>query len=145
MSHASRPEAILVPLDFSPASLRALDMALALRADGGELTALHVVDTELATRVERLGLGNRADVAAKMRGRAQEEWSWLAKNKSDEIELMVVEGVPFVEILKVAADLDVDMIALGAAGASVSLRELLFGGTAEKVLRGARCPVLCVP
>ncbi len=42
---------ILVPVDFSPASLRALDVALALRPEDGEVTVLHVIDTDLATRV----------------------------------------------------------------------------------------------
>jgi nucleotide-binding universal stress UspA family protein len=50
-----------------------------------------------------------------------------------------------VEILKIASDLDVDLITIGSRGAVAPIKELLFGGTAEKVLRGALCPVLCVP
>ena len=37
------------------------------------------------------------------------------------------------------------MIVMGVRGRSTGAEELLFGSTAEKVLRGARVPVLCVP
>ena len=142
----SKPfEAILVPVDFSPESLRALDLALAMRPADGEVTALHVIDTELTARIDRLGVTTHADAVAKMRARAQEESAWLTKEKAGLAEVMIVEGVPFVEILKIAADLDIDVIVVGTRGASASLKDLLFGGTADKVLRGARCPVLCVP
>jgi nucleotide-binding universal stress UspA family protein len=145
MSHTSTLDAILVPIDFSPGSLRALDVALAFRPTGGEVTALHVIDTELASRVDQLGLSAYADVIAKMRARADEECAWLAKDKRAAVDVLVVEGVPFVEILKIAKDLDVDLIAIGTRSTPIAMQELLFGGTAEKVLRAAPCPVLCVP
>jgi nucleotide-binding universal stress UspA family protein len=61
------------------------------------------------------------------------------------IERMIVVGSPFVEILKIARDLDLPMIVMGVRGRSTPPEEVLFGSTAEKVLRGARVPVLCVP
>ncbi|HKZ02283.1 MAG TPA: universal stress protein, partial [Pyrinomonadaceae bacterium] len=61
------------------------------------------------------------------------------------IERMTVIGIPFAEILKIARDLDLPMIVMGVRGRSTSPEELLFGSTAEKVLRGSRVPVLCVP
>ena len=64
---------------------------------------------------------------------------------SVEIERMVVIGVPFVEILKIARDLDLPMIVMGMRGRALPPEEVLFGSTAEKVLRGSRVPVLCVP
>ena len=62
-----------------------------------------------------------------------------------EIEKMIVIGLPFVEILKIARDLDLPMIVMGIRGQSTPAEEILFGSTAEKVLRGTRVPVLCVP
>jgi glycine betaine transporter len=61
------------------------------------------------------------------------------------IERMIVVGIPFVEILKIARDLDLPLIVMGIRGQSMPAEELLFGSTAEKVLRGTRVPVLCVP
>jgi len=140
------PEAILVALDFLPGSRRAFDVALTWRPPNGEITVLHVIDTEFATRVHVGGLGSVAESVAKMRARADEEMAWLAQDKgSDAFAPMVVEGVPFVEILKIARDLEVDLIVMGTHGGATRLDELLFGSTAEKVLRASPCPVLCVP
>jgi nucleotide-binding universal stress UspA family protein len=58
---------------------------------------------------------------------------------------MIVIGIPFAEILKIARDLDLPMIVMGVKGRSTPPEEVLFGSTAEKVLRGSRVPVLCVP
>lgn len=145
MSKGKTFGAILVPVDFSPQSIRALEVALQLRGADGDVTVLHVIDSELATRVERLGLASSADVIARMRARAREELEWLAKDKGAEFEVMIVEGLPFIEIVRIATDLEIDLIALGSRGTSAPITELLFGGTAEKVLRAISCPVLCVP
>jgi hypothetical protein len=46
---------------------------------------------------------------------------------------MTVVGIPFVEILKIARDLDLPMIVMGIRGQSTPAEEILFGSTAEKV------------
>ena len=84
-------------------------------------------------------------VIAHMRTAAERDLAALAAEKgSASFESMIVEGVPFVEIIKIANDLDSDLIVIGSRGHS-GLTELFFGGTAEKVLRGGRRPVLCIP
>ncbi|MFN8626973.1 MAG: universal stress protein [Candidatus Binatia bacterium] len=139
------PKALLVAVDFSVGSRRALEMALALCPEG-EITALHVVDTEFAARVEAQGVAASADVVGKLRTRAGEEFAWLLQERSHRpFDTMIVEGTPFVEIIKIAKDLDVDMIAMGMHKATFRVDEILFGSTAEKVLRASHCPVLCVP
>ena len=139
------PQAVLVAVDFSPSSRRALDLCLAW-CPRGEITALHVVDTEFATRVEAKGLGSRAEVIAKLRARADEEFTWMAQEKgAAAFDSMIVEGLPFVEIAKIAKDLEVDLIAMGMHSGGPRFDALLFGSTSEKVLRTSRCPVLCVP
>lgn len=139
------PEALLVALDFSAGSRRALELALAM-CPKAEITALHVVDTQFAARIETEGLGMSAEVIAKLRARATEEFGWVVQEKgAGTFDTMVVEGIPFVEIVKVAKDLDVDMIVMGMHRTNFRVDEILFGGTAEKVLRASHCPVLCVP
>ena len=139
------PQALLVAMDFSPSARRALDWCLAWYAPS-EITALHVVDTDFAARVEAHGVGSSAAVIAKLRARADEEFTWLAQEKgADSFAPMIVEGVPFVEIVKIAKDLEVDMIAMGMRQTERRLDEILFGSTAESVLRTSLCPVLCVP
>ena len=53
---------------------------------------------------------------------------------------------PFAEILRIAADLHFSLIVMGIRGRRQGgIEEILFGSTAEKVLRAARIPVVCVP
>jgi nucleotide-binding universal stress UspA family protein len=139
------PQALLVAIDFSPSSRRALDLALGWWS-GAEITALHVVDTVFTARVESEGLGASAATIAKMRARADEEFGWLLQEKgADAFAPMIVEGTPFVEIVKIAKDLEVDLVVMGMHRAALRVDELLFGSTAEKVLRTSSSPVLCVP
>ena len=139
------PQAVLVAVDFSPGAHRALDLALAW-CPRGEVTALHVLDTDFATRIEHQGLGTSAEVLAHLRSRADEAFGWLLEEKGSEaFSPMIVEGIPFVEIVKVASDLDVDLIAMGMHRHAPRVDQLLFGSTAEKVMRTSSRPVLCVP
>jgi nucleotide-binding universal stress UspA family protein len=137
------PNALLVAVDFSPASLRALDFALSWRSAEADVTVLHVIDRALAERVHGLGICSVAEAIARQRARAEQELAALAKR--GRFEPMIVEGIPFAEILKVAADLECDLIVVGIRGLERGLNQLLFGSTAEKILRGASRAVLCVP
>jgi glycine betaine transporter len=140
------PDAVLVCIDFSLCSLRALEAVLQWRASDTEVTLLHVVDTEFIGRVERSGIYSSRDLNQRMRSRAIEDLDTLiSKSGAAGLEPMVVEGVPFVEIVKIANDLDCNLIVLGRAGIESGPEQILFGGMAEKVLRGTRLPVLCVP
>lgn len=139
------PQALLVAMDFSPSARRALDFALRSYT-GAEVTALHVIDADFAKRVDTEGLGPATNVVAKLRARAEEEFGWLAQEKgAGAFAPMIVEGNPFVEIVKIANDLEVDLIVMGTRRLAARLEEVLFGNTAEKVLRASACPVLCVP
>lgn len=107
---------------------------------------LHVLDAELVARVDELGLSPADDVLARLRTRAEDEIARaLAERRAERVETMIVVGTPFIEIVKIATDLDCDVIVMGIHGNESPLTQLLFGGTADKVLRGAKRPVLCVP
>ena len=142
-------EDILVPIDFSPGSLRALDYALAMVDPGGEVYLLHVVDDDFLARVDDEGFCDAETARAQMQRRAEEQLQKIAQKFSllnVRIESMVVVGKPFAEILRIAADLHFSMIVMGIRGRHQGgIEEILFGSTAEKVLRAARIPVVCVP
>jgi nucleotide-binding universal stress UspA family protein len=124
-------------------------VALGIAAPGGDLTLLHVIDKDFVEDAVAAGMGSTDDITARMRAQAESNFTSAleALDKGDvDIERMIVVGSPFVEILKIARDLDLPMIVMGVRGrSSTGPEELLFGSTAEKVLRGARVPVLCVP
>jgi universal stress protein A len=139
---------ILVPVDFSACSINAVKAALAIASPEGDLTLLHVIDEDFLTEAVGAGLGSREEIQSKMRERAEGDFAQALEGLETgamDVERMVVIGVPFVEILKIARDLDLKMIVMGVRGRSISAEEWLFGSTAEKVLRGSKLPVLCIP
>lgn len=62
-------------------------------------------------------------------------WSW---------NTLVAKGDPAEWILAAGADFDVDLIVMTTEG-HTSLFDLLRGSTTERVVRGARCPLLAIP
>ena len=139
---------ILVPVDFSATSMNAVRVALGIAEPDGDVTLLHVIDTEFVEDAVAAGMGSSDEITAKLRAQAESNFASAMENiraEGVDIARMVVVGSPFVEILKIARDLDLPMIVMGVRGRSTPSEELLFGSTAEKVLRGTRVPVLCVP
>ena len=139
---------IVVPVDFSPCSINALRVAMGIVAPDGDITLLHVIDEHFVNDSVAATLGTLEEITARLRERAETEFanalSGLERGEVN-VEQMIVIGTPFVEILKIARDLDLPMIVMGMRGRSSPPAEILFGSTAEKVLRGTRVPVLCVP
>ena len=139
---------ILVPVDFSACSVNALRIALGMAAPEGDLTLLHVIDQGFVDEAVATGLGNEEDIRTRLREQAEKSFTSML-NEIDtgqvDVEKMIVVGSPFVEILKITRDLDLPMVVMGVRGRSTPPEEILFGSTAEKVLRGTRVPVLFVP
>ena len=139
---------ILVPMDFSPCSVNALKVAVGMASPDGDLTLLHVVDEDFVRAAVAAGMGTTEDIRTRLKEQAEASFPNVLEGIDAgqvDIEKMSVVGIPFVEILKIARDLDLPMIVMGIQGQSTAAEELLFGSTAEKVLRGTRVPVLCVP
>jgi nucleotide-binding universal stress UspA family protein len=59
------------------------------------------------------------------------------------VEQMTRIGVPFLEIVKVAKEKDVDLIVMGTHGRT-GLAHVLIGSVAEKVVHHAHCGVLTI-
>lgn len=60
-----------------------------------------------------------------------------------DIEYRILKGVPHEEILKFADENNIDLIIMGTHSRK-GLDRVIFGSTAERVVRHARCPVLTV-
>ena len=139
---------VLVPVDFSPCSVNALRVAIGMAAPEGDVTLLHVINQEFIDDAVAASLGTSEDIRNRLKEQAEANFSSMLEGIDAgqvNVEKMIVVGLPFVEILKIARDLDLPMIIMGVRGRSTPPEELLFGSTAEKVLRGSRVPVLCVP
>ncbi len=139
---------VLVPTDFSDASRFAFQWALsAVDHKQSVIIVLHVVDEATVETVTALQLATREEVVAKLRQRAEEQLLDYKRAAVPEIEVdtIVSEGLPFLDIIRKAEDFAVDGIVMGKVGRRGPVEKLLFGSTVEKVLRGARRPVIVLP
>jgi universal stress protein A len=139
---------LLVPVDFSECSVNAVRAAIGIAAPDGDVTLLHVVEESFIAAAVEASMGNTDEITARLRERAEGDFTALRESLDPgevHLEQMVVVGTPFVEILKIARDLQLPMIVMGVRGRSTPPAELLFGSTAEKVVCGSRVPVLCIP
>lgn len=147
-------KSILVPVDFSPCSKEAFRVACRMAGlCGAALLVLHVIDTNALAAFNRLGLlAVPSDATAqrrRLRHQARLNVRQLLEAKEAEtvkVTRTIVEGVPFVEITKMARTGNIDLVVMGSyGGRSGSVDKIFFGSTAEKVVRTAGCPVLTVP
>lgn len=140
----SLPTAILCPIDFSPASERALRHAVALSGlVAAHLTVVTVNDPLLVAAAAASG---HDDALNDQVERALLET--LERVPAPESPLLpaldIVTGEPADEILKAAERAGAGLIVMGTRGLGAAGR-LMFGSTAERVVRAARVPVLAVP
>ena len=148
MSAPFRFESLLVPIDFSPVSESAFNRATELASgENAFLILLHVIDPSLVDFAVSHKWGTTEEVTGQMRARAEvalESYRQRA-DENHQVDVIVCEGAPFLEILRKAEDFAVDAIVVGKVGTRGAIERLLFGSTAEKVIRGSRCPVIVLP
>lgn len=151
VSRSKARNTILVGTDFSRPARRALEEALSLAKQGDAgvmvLHVIHVPDLEeLAMLAGMTETALRERLVKERRERLAELITELEEERGDvPVEAVLAWGHPYEAILKRASDAAVSIIVLGTAGPSADMERALFGSTAEKVLRSATCPVLCVP
>lgn len=139
---------ILYPTDFSEASLEALKYAVSFaRSCQAKLILMHVVNEKIfseglslarVSAPESLGQELAAEASRQLRMIIPAD-----HRQGLDIETVILSGNPSVEVIRYAKDNQVDMIVIGTAGRS-GVEHMMFGSTAEKVVRGAPCPVLSV-
>jgi nucleotide-binding universal stress UspA family protein len=140
---------ILLPTDFSECGNYALSYAASLaRTFGASIICINVIEPIVPTvgysgMTEPLPI---ADITEQLEDSAERELPKLAE--CDEctgldIEELVVHGEAASEIVLVAKEREVDLIVIASHGLT-GLGRILFGSTAESVVRHASCPVLVV-
>jgi nucleotide-binding universal stress UspA family protein len=139
---------ILYPTDFSEASLEALKFAVGFAKNfQAKLILMNVVDEKIFS--EGLSLARVSSPEALGQEMLAEAGRQLKRiipadeRKGLEFEMVTLSGSPFAEIIRYAKEMDVDLIVIGTAGRS-GVEHMMFGSTAEKVVRKAHCPVLSV-
>ena len=138
---------ILVPIDFSVHSKNALKYAVPLAEQvDAELHLVYVVEPSIYPADLGFGQVVLPGTEDEMRQRGAEELEELI---GEEIGDRVVAtyavrtGNPHQEILAEADEKGVDLIVVATHGHS-GVEHLLFGSTAERIVRKAQCPVLTI-
>ena len=139
---------IICPVDFSDSSLAAFETAVEMaQKNSAELLVLHVIEGRPVVS-EWFPTHSLGEMTVRMEEKAHQAVNTLLictapKTEGLAVATIIVNGIPFVEILKQATTWKPDLIVLGAIGAT-SVEGIFFGSTAERVLRGAECSVLVV-
>ena len=139
---------LLVPTDFSENAWSAFQHARLLVDDvESEIVVVHAIDPAIVDQIVRLGVGERDEVVKSMRALALENLKRYAEvsASSTKVDTLVCEGEPFFEIIRKADDFAVDAIVMSKLGQREPAKTLLFGSTAEKVIRGSNKPVIVLP
>jgi Universal stress protein UspA and related nucleotide-binding proteins len=140
---------ILVPTDFSECGNYALSYAASLaRSFKASIICVNVIEPIVPT-VGYSGMTEPmpiADIAEQLEDSAERELPKLAECEEFsglDVEEMVVHGEAAAEIVRLANERSVDLIVIASHGRT-GLGRILFGSTAEAVVRHAACPVLVV-
>lgn len=142
--------AILLPTDFSECARHAVPVAAEFaRLLGARVVCLHVVEPVVPTvgwTPTSAGPLPVADVGEQLEEAAERELPRFAGRvefEGLEVEDVVAHGGAASEIVRVAKERGCGMIVISSHGRT-GLGRILFGSTAESVVRHAHCPVLVV-
>jgi nucleotide-binding universal stress UspA family protein len=137
---------VLLATNFRPSSSAATQVATQLASQtGAELHAVYAIGDYFEQVSVMFPEGGLTELT-RLRSYVKERMAQLAREDGARAITHIAEGRPYAEIVRLAAEKDVDLIVIGT-----NVHASLFGGTPvlgseiERVVRNAPCPVLCVP
>ncbi|HKO45128.1 MAG TPA: universal stress protein [Pyrinomonadaceae bacterium] len=137
---------VLLSTNFRPSSAAATQVATQLaNQTGAELHAVYVIGDYLE-QISMVFPEGGLSALSKLRAYVQEHMEQFARSDAERPKTHITEGRPYAEIVRLAAEIDADLIVIGT-----SVHASIFGGAPalgseiERVVRNAPCPVLCVP
>jgi nucleotide-binding universal stress UspA family protein len=139
-----KPQKILVPIDFSETSAKAVQYGSEFaRTFGAELTLCYVFEPPIMPMA--VGFGAMPPVMMdEIRPKIQERLDgYVSENVHEKVKVdtKMLDGTPFVEIVRYARDAGKDLIIMPTHGRS-GIAHMFLGSTTERVVRKAPCPVL---
>ncbi len=140
---------ILVPVDYSEPSRRALELALTLDA-GAEVTVVHAWDRPayVGEQIVAHPDGSRRSLSELIRENAERDMTeFLANVKNPAgkaFKHRLITGEPVSSIIAEASQASYDVLVIGTHGRT-GMTKLLLGSVTEKLIRLSPIPVLTVP
>lgn len=140
-------ERILVAIDFSENSNYAFAYALTLAKQfQSELIIMHVINEPVDLRgfyVPHVAFDQLEKEIEEGAIKMMEKFGRETLDGFTNYKTTIATGTPYEEIIKKAAEIDSSLIVIGTHGRT-GLDHIIFGSTAERVVRGATCPVLTI-
>jgi nucleotide-binding universal stress UspA family protein len=138
---------ILVPIDFSPLSKKALQYALRFAEEfRAGITLLHVIEPDVPPAFDGLMMAppmSPNGTHTKCESRLKILASSMPIRATNYVQPTVRTGLAAYEIVEAAKEFDVDLIVIATHGYT-GWKHFSIGSTAERVVRAAPCPVLVV-
>jgi len=142
---------IVCPVDFSDASMLALEYALSMaRETDARLTILHVVSFSLEPTIFDHAAAEGGMTVADFRRLTEQDLEVRLRGTVPtdatgycHIDTLMTHGKPGTEVVRIATDRHADLIVMGVHGRG-AIDLTLFGSTAQHVVRAAHCPVLTI-
>jgi universal stress protein A len=135
---------LLVPVDFSEHSSRALDVAIELaKKFDGKLQLIHSYPIH-AVMLAPYDVAMPLDFERSVREAADKqlgEWAGRARKAGVPVQTTTTAEPPVDAVVSCARKIGADLIVMGTQGLT-GLKHVLLGSVAERTLRHAPCPVL---
>jgi nucleotide-binding universal stress UspA family protein len=136
-------EKILVPLDGSDHSIKALKMAIQIALKfSGKITLIHVYSIGGLT-VSPTPVREFIEAIRKVGASILTDGEKQVKAEGVQVETLLIEGHAVEQIVKTCREKNFDLIVMGARGLS-KMKEMFLGSVSDGVTRHACCPVLVV-
>ena len=138
---------LLVAIDYSKPSLKALDTGLDLAVRlGARLTVVHTIMKVAEGVSMEGGAGYDVNLHQKQLQEARETIEQLLLDRNShgvQTDIVIESGRAQDQIHSIAGRVGADMVILGTHGRK-GMNRLILGSVAEEVLRDSHLPVLCV-
>ncbi len=138
---------ILVPCDFSDQAVSAFRFALDVaRKSVSEVHLLHVVELPVMHDSMLMPtLSFEATLLKDLTSNAEDRFKKILDEYAKDMAVItkISFGNTSISIMDYITDEEVELVVMGTKGAS-GLQELIIGSTAERIVRGAACPVITV-
>ena len=140
-------KSILFATDFSEGSDFAFKAALSMAGKyDSKLIVIHVINEPVDLRgfyVPHISFDKLEEEIEQGAEKLMEKFCRTHMQDFNNFETYVLPGIPYDEIIKKAESLNADLIVMGTHGRT-GLDHVLFGSTAEKVVRKSPIPVMTI-
>jgi len=139
-------ENVLVPIDFSDQSIKALELATKIVRPEGTLNVLHIVEDAIHPAYFGIGENTFLEFLPEIKDKANDMLGHLIKEKvpdSIQANIVIKEGQVAATIMDYTEQQDFDLIIMGTHGTN-TLGQIIIGSHAGRVLRKASCPVITI-